>query len=272
MNVKSRETPVSDHRNPAIERAVDVLDALTRKPGASISQLSELLSIPRSTIYRILNSLEAGAVVAKEGEGYHVGPKLIQWAHAVTRGADLVSLARPHLERLANAEIATVKLSVLDDDRALVVAVAESPRQYSISTQVGSRFPLHAGAASKVLLAHAPKEARDRALAGPLAAETSATVTDPQALRAMLADVRARGYATDQGEYTLGINAVAAPVFGPDGRCIAAISIPYLGESEGARADALRDAVVVAAQALTRQMGGVRPAPVEDGATARRRR
>ena len=247
---------MSDHRIPAIERAMDVLDALTREPGATISQLSEALDIPRSTVYRILNSLAAGAAVAKEGEGYHVGPKLIQWANAVTRGADLVSLARSHLERLANEESATVKLSVLEADKALVVAVAQSPRQFSISTQVGSRFPLHAGAASKVLLAHAPEEVQARILAGPLEAVTPLTLTDPAALRALLQEVRERGWATDQSEYVDGINAVAAPVFGPDGRCVAALSIPYLSASEAACARGWREAVVQAAKVLTRQIGG----------------
>lgn len=259
MMSSNLECAVSEHRVPAIERAVEVLDALAREPGVSITQLSDRLGIPRSTVYRILNSLEPASVVTKEGEGYSVGPKLIQWANAVTRGADLVSLARPHLERLANEETATVKLSTLDGDMALVVAVAESPRQYSISTQVGSRFPLHAGAASKILLAYATEELRERLLARELATLTPATITDPAALRGMLQDIRTRGYATDQGEYVLGINAVAAPVFGPDRECIAAISIPYLPEGSRKQADGLRSAIMKAAKALTRQMGGVSP-------------
>ncbi|MDI6024621.1 IclR family transcriptional regulator [Corticibacterium sp. UT-5YL-CI-8] len=253
---------MADHRIPAIERAMDVLDILSREPGATISAMSELLAIPRSTVYRILNSLEAGGVVAKEGEGYHLGPKLVRWASAVTRGVDLVSLARPHLEKLAGEQMAAVKLSVLEADKALVVAVAESPRQYSISTQVGSRFPLHAGAASKVLLAYADEDMQRKILARPMEAVTTSTVVDPAVVSTMLVEIRRDGYATDHGEYVLGINAVAAPVFGPDGGCAGAMSVPYLAEGGEARERILREAVMAAANTLTRQIGGFRPQKV----------
>lgn len=247
---------MSDNRIPALERAVDVLDILSREPGATITGLSEVLAIPRSTIYRILNSLEAGAVVVKEGEGYHLGPKLVRWASTVTRGVDLVSLARPHLDRLASEQLATVKLSILDGDEALVVAVAESPRQYSISTQVGSRFPLHAGAASKVLLSYVSPDRRDTILAGPIEPITPSTVVDNDRIRTMIEHIQDQGFATDHGEYVKGINAVAAPVFGPDGACVAALSIPYLAEGGEARETVLRDVVKAAAAELTRQIGG----------------
>ena len=235
---------------------MDVLDILSREPGSTTTGLSEVLAIPRSTIYRILNSLEAGAVVVKEGEGYHLGPKLVRWASAVTRGVDLVTLARPYLDKLAGEQMTTVKLSILDGDEALVVAVAESPRQYSISTQVGSRFPLHAGAASKILLSYASSDHREKILAGPIEPITTSTVVEPAKIRTMIERIRDQGYATDHGEYVNGINTVAAPVFGPDGACAGAVSIPYLAQDGEAREIVLRDVVKATAAALTRQIGG----------------
>lgn len=249
-----------NHRIPAIDRAIEVLDILSQSPGTSISALSEQLCIPRSTVYRIVNSLEAGGVVVRDGEsGYGPGPKLMHWGASVSQGVDLVDLAKSHLEQLANKEAITAKLSVLDGETALVVATAEGRGKYNISTQVGARFPLHAGAASKVLLAHADPTLQEAVLGGNLEAVTETTVTDAKAIRETLLQTLANGYATDHGEYVPGISAIAAPVFGPDGRCIGAISVPYLGAEGPQRERVLRDLVVKAAHTLTRQLGGFNP-------------
>jgi DNA-binding IclR family transcriptional regulator len=257
MDVNTRQEDRLTNRIPAIDRALEVLDILSRDPGATISSLSEQLGIPRSTVYRIVNSLEAGGVATRDqSNGYHLGPKLMRWGAAVPKGVDLVDLAKSHLERLAREETVTAKLSVLDGDAALVVATAEGRGRYTISTQVGSRFPLHAGAASKVLLAYADAALQDRILAGELVAATENTVTDPKVIRALLAQVAAEGYATDHSEFVPGINAVAAPVFGPDGHCIGAISVPYIA-AEGLKKEAAwREVVVETAKTLTRQIGG----------------
>jgi DNA-binding IclR family transcriptional regulator len=111
---------------------------------------------------------------------------------------------------------------------ALVVAVAPGAGAYSISTQVGGRFPLHAGAASKVLAAHLAPASRAALLAGSLAGATPNTITDPVALAAQLDLVREEGIATDRAEYIEGVHAIAVPVLGPEGACVAAVSVAFL--------------------------------------------
>ncbi|WP_376093615.1 IclR family transcriptional regulator [Roseomonas sp. CCTCC AB2023176] len=244
------------HRIPAVDRAVDVLDALAAG-AAGIRELAAQLGIPRSTVYRVLNSLEARSVVVRGADNaYRLGPHLLRLARAVPIGFDLVGAARPVMEALAAEQRCTVKLSVLDGADALVVATVESPESYSVTTQVGRRFPLHAGAASKVLAALGPPDARERALAGPLTAVTAATITDPAVLRSELDEVAARGWAEDRGEFADGVRAVAAPILGPDGRIAAALSVPYLMATPKARADGIRKAVVGAAAVLSNSIGG----------------
>lgn len=248
--------PAMAHRIPAIDRAVDVMEALAGGP-AGIRDLALRLGIPRSTVYRVLNSLEArGVVVRGDGNAYRLGPLLLRLARAVPAGFDLVALARPPMEEAARALRCTVKLSVLEGMEALVVAIAESPESYAVTTQVGRRFPLHAGAASKLLAAFAPDDLRSRLLAGPLPQRTPATLTNRAALRRALDDARAAGCATDAGEYAPGIRAVAAPVFGPEGACVAALSIPYLDGTEARREIALRDGALRCAQAISTRLGG----------------
>jgi DNA-binding IclR family transcriptional regulator len=160
------------------------------------------------------------------------------------------------MEQLAHALRRSVKLSILDAGAALVVAVAESPETYSVTTQVGRRFPLHAGAASKVLAAFADDAVRASLFAAPLPRFTPATIVDRARLRRDLATVRQRGYATDVGEFAPAIKAIAAPIFGPEGSCVAAVSIPYVGTLRATAERAIRAAVVRAAEDLSRSLGG----------------
>lgn len=248
----------SDHRIPAVERALQALDLLCAGgPAPGVREVAARLGVPRSTTYRILNTLEAHGVARRDAAGrYTPGPRLLAYARAVPQGADLVTLAMPVLEELAREARATAKLSVLDGDAALVVAVAPGPGAYSVATQVGRRFPLHAGAASKVLAAHAPEPARARLLAGKLPRATPRTITDPRTLAEVLAKARREGIATDLAEFVDGVHAMAAPVFGPEGDCVAAISIAHLPTEPPERLAVIEAAIRAAAQRLGRGLGG----------------
>jgi DNA-binding IclR family transcriptional regulator len=252
----------SDHRIPAVERALQALDLLCAGgPPPGIREIAQRLGVPRSTTYRILNTLEAHGVARRDGAGcYTPGPRLLAYARAVPQGADLATLAAPVLEELAREAGATAKLSVLDGDAALVVAVAPGPGAYSVATQVGRRFPLHAGAASKVLAANLPDAARARLLRGRLARATARTITDRQALAEVLARVRAQGLATDHAEFVEGVHAMAAPVWQADGACAAAISIVHLPAEPPERLALIEAALRRAARRLSSAIGGTAPA------------
>jgi DNA-binding IclR family transcriptional regulator len=249
---------LSEHRIPAVERAIQLLDLLCggeAPPG--IRDLSGRLGVPRSTVYRILNSFEAHGLARRDAAGrFTPGPRLLAFARAVPQGVDLVTLAAPVLEELAAAARATAKLSVLDGDAALVVAVAPGPGAYSVTTQIGRRFPLHAGAASKVLAAHMPEAAQKALLRGRLPRATPRTITSGKALATVLQAVREEGVATDEAEFIDGVHAVAAPAFGPDGACIAAISVAYLPIETATRRAELAEAVRTAARRLSVALGG----------------
>lgn len=246
------------HRIPAVDRAIQVLECLVAHGSvASLRDLTQRLSIPRSTVYRILNSLEAGGLVTREAAGaYALGARLIRLAQAVPRGFDLVTVARPIIDRLAQDAGAAVKLSVFDDGMAVVVAVAPGPGAYSLITQVGRRFPLHAGGASKVLAAFLPAGELERFQRQHLESFTERTITNREAFAKALAEIRARGWGEDTGEYAPGICSVAAPVFGPERRCVAAISIPFFNDERAARMQRLLGLTVDAAARLTDAIGG----------------
>jgi IclR family KDG regulon transcriptional repressor len=98
----------------------------------------------------------------------------------------------------------------------------------SITTEIGKRFPLHAGAASKILLAHLPEPEINRIVAKGLPKYTPNTITKPERLKESLKTIARQGFAEDNEEYIEGIKALACPVFDAGSRVVAAVSIPYL--------------------------------------------
>jgi DNA-binding IclR family transcriptional regulator len=244
------------HRIPAIDRMMEVLSELERQDGGlTIRELVSQLRLPRTTIYRILNSLQSHAMVRRDQDGgYHLGRRLLGLASHVaasTGQLDVLAFAMPVLEQVSAELGEGSKLSALDDEGILVLAAAQGRRPYALSVAPGQRMPAHAGAASKLLLAYADETTIELHLSRPLAAFTPKTLTEPRRLRTELARIRRLGWAQDKGENGLSILAFAAPVFAPDGRTVAAISVPFLLGAEASRVEEIRLATIAAGKAVT---------------------
>jgi DNA-binding IclR family transcriptional regulator len=255
-----RDRRLSDnHRVPAIDRMVEILSLLERhEDGLSIQEFVAACGVPRSTVYRILNSLESHAVVRREVKGrYVLGTRLLGLATRVRRGPggqDLVALARPHLRRMSARTQEVSKLSVLNAGRALCVEAVPGSSMFTLAPQVGRHYPLHAGAASKVLFAAMDQPDRAAVLARGLQAYTPRTLTDPAKLEAELGRVRRHGWAEDRGEFSISVRALAAPVRDESGAVVAAVSIAYLAELHEPQGDEFRQAAIETATAISAEL------------------
>lgn len=241
---------------PVIDRLCDMLLALERRPnGATIRDLTDELALPRSTVYRCLNTLEAHAVVRRSPAGaYTLGPKLLTLAARVEPGVEddpFALFVAPYLERLSAATGEASKVSVRDGDGALVIAVAQGTRGYGLTVLPGQSFPLHAGGASKLLLAHMPEPEIERMLRQTFNALTRRTVTDPARLRRELATIRRRDWAMDRGEYSTSVHAIAAPIRDAAGNVIAALSVPFLADRGAVQRAQIRTAVIETAASIS---------------------
>lgn len=258
MDLDFNDDAAQKHRVPAIDKMMEVLVHLERKPGATISDIVAGLAVPRTTIYRVLNSLQLHDMVRRDSAGaYFLGRRLLSLAAHVGPGSldvDLISLAQPHLDRLANMLGEGVKLSIIDDAGILVLAAVQGRKEYALSVAPGQRMPIHAGAASKILLAHLPPDKLQAWLARPLASFSSKTITDPRRLEVELAKIRKQGWAQDKGENAPSILAFAAPVFDAGGINVAAISVPFLAGTPADRMTMIRLAVMDAARTMSESM------------------
>ncbi len=201
----------------SLERAIAILKSFTpNRPERAVNELSRELGLHKSTVSRLLATLERGGLVARNPENgrYRLGIELISLAGHVITHMDVREVARPLLRQLADACQETVNLSVLDAGQVINLDQYVSPaRTVRNIGWVGRHTPPHCTAAGKVLLAHLPPHQVDQILQAGMPRFTPRTITDPEQLQLELALVRRRGYAVAEEELEEGLNAVAAPVF-----------------------------------------------------------
>ncbi|PVE21394.1 IclR family transcriptional regulator [Microvirga sp. KLBC 81] len=248
------------HTIPAIDRMMEVLEALEHSNGTALTirELTDRLDLPRTAVYRILNTLQRHEIVHRDKAGaYSLGRRLLTLAsHVASRASDfdIAAFSQPFLDRLSADLGEGVKLSVIDEEGIIVVAASQGRREYALTVKPGQRMPVHASAASKLLLSHVEPQDLDQWLADPLPAYTSKTITDPKRLRAELARIKRLGWAQDKGESAPSIYAFAAPVFFKTGRLAAAVSVPFLAGAEPSRMEEIRMAAIDTGRAISDAM------------------
>jgi DNA-binding IclR family transcriptional regulator len=233
----------------SIERAFAVLDAVAARP-AGVTALADRVGLPKSTVARLLASLEAlGAVERASGSSWRVGPRVAALAETVSPERSLGALARPELAGLVRSLGEDAGLGLPDGYDVLYVEQVESDHPVQVRDWTGTRVPMHAVPSGLVLLADWPPSALDGYVAHGLAALTPRTVVDPDELRTRLEEVRTRGYAWGLEEFADGINSVAAPVRDSRGQALAAIHAhgpAYRFPTRGAKARIAGEVVATA--------------------------
>jgi DNA-binding IclR family transcriptional regulator len=237
-----------------ISRAAALLRALDGQPrGLSLSQLSERISLPRSTVHRLVVALEGeGFVAAATPNGrVRLGTELLRLAEGGRR--DVQRELRPLMQQLYDDLEETVDLAVLDGDHLRFIDQIPAPHRLRAVSAVGATFPLHCTANGKAVLASLDDASVTALVPARLSRYTQATITRRGALLAELSDIRDSGVAFDREEHTEGVSAGGFAVRDVSGT-VAAISVPMptqrFSGREGAIAAALAAARVEAAALL----------------------
>jgi IclR family acetate operon transcriptional repressor len=242
----------------SVNRALTALELVADAGELGVSELGRQLGVHKATASRLAAVLAERGLLERDPvtERYRIGFGLVRLAGAAMSGLDLVRLARPILETLAERAREASNLGVRSGDDVVYVDQIAGSRSIVTVSWVGRRTPLHCTSNGKVLLAWADEPDRERLLGEPLESYTKHTVTDPDTLRRELDSIRRRGYAQAVEELEEGLNAVAAPVRQADGRVIAALGVS--GPAFRMHAvDVPRMGLLTAeaAQAVSRQLG-----------------
>jgi IclR family acetate operon transcriptional repressor len=207
-NVSADEIPIvetppsSPYAIRAVDRVLDILDFLQGASGSvSLGDLSQAAGLPKSSAFRYLATLESRGYVVRDtdGESYRLG-----LAFRPMRPRDLsllAAIARPRMEELCRRFEETINLGVLDGNRVAYLEMVESPRAMRFAARPGHRDPIHSSALGKALAGRlAEAEVRRILAVEGMPGLTARTITEPDGYLRELADVRAQGFALDNGE------------------------------------------------------------------------
>jgi IclR family transcriptional regulator, KDG regulon repressor len=211
-----------------VNRTLRILEAFTyAEPVLGVSELARKVGMGKSTVHRALGTLRESGYVAQNADGrYRLGWKLHEMGQLVVSGMRLHEVAHDPLEKLRRDCDLAVNLVVLDGTEAIYIEQFESAGLARNFRESGLRAPAHTTSSGKCLLAFAEPDVINAVVTtlaegkgGPRAISSEA------ALRAVLAEIRDKGFVVSEAERTKGITSIGAPVFGRDGNCIAAVSI-----------------------------------------------
>ncbi len=256
LNTRSGTKPTS----PAVERALAVLDLLARsRSGLTLSELSRALGQAKSSLHVVLSTLEDAGFVVRDtaSKRYTLGPQILTLSAAYARQSDLLRSFYEIASPLARELGETVQMAVLQGRHVLYVAKQEGTQWVRLASEVGTVLPAHATALGKCLLAGLSDAELDRLFAGvELERLTERTIATLDALKAEVAEARARGYAVDRGETLPDVNCFGAPVRDVTGAVVAAISISVpVTRVTPERTGELVAAARQAANVLSRRLG-----------------
>ncbi|AIP37799.1 bacterial transcriptional regulator family protein [Paraburkholderia xenovorans LB400] len=247
--------------NNTLVKGLCLLEVLARRSESmGVSELAATVAMPKSGVHRLLQALVEERYVEQSGSGrYRVAIKLWEVASAALPGFDLRRHAVAAMSLLADATGESVHLSVLDERDVVYVHKLEAESPMRAYSQIGGRVPAHCVATGKAMLAFkGPRWLA--AMSTGLAPATVNTITDARVFLAQMAKIRAQGYATNHGEWRLGVDGIAAPIFGAAGTVIGAIGVSGpVSRLGGERHERLVTQVMDASQTLSTTSGTVPP-------------
>lgn len=217
---------------PALDRGLTILEYLAENSSnpLSLAQMTRDLAMPKSSLFRLLATLETKGYVERDEEGrYRLGTKVLEFEEAYRPWSRLRGVASPFMYQLAEQAKETCHLAVLGEGGAVYIDKVEGPRSLTLSSRIGAKAALHASAVGKVLMAGLREEELEEVMARyGLPKLTERTIISLAELRSHLAKVREQGYAVDDEEEEGGVRCLGAPIRDHRGKAIAALSLAGL--------------------------------------------
>jgi len=208
----------------SIDRAFAILDEVTADP-AGISELSRRLDLPTSTVARLLATLESLGAVERlvDDNGYRIGPTVVTMAASVDPTQSLLAVAQGTMQDLVDLVAEAVGLSIPAGYDVIYIGQMDCANPVQVRDWTGVSIPMHLVPSGMAILAHWPDEAVDRFLDRKLDRYTTKSVTQPDRIRARLAEIREAGVVWMEEEFSEGINSVASPIFNGSGAVVGAL-------------------------------------------------
>jgi len=239
----------------ASEKTLLVLEAVLTH--GRFTDVVAATGLAKATVHRILGTLlDRGFVTVSNGV-YLPGPRILSLAGAVLQRIDISAIAQPFVDELVARVHCTVHVGVANGDEIIYLIRSDSDKPYRMPSRVGNSVRMHCTGIGKAVLSDYSDLALDRFFQrSGLPRLTAHTITDPDALRAEIHQVRELGYSRDREENVPGIACVAAPIRDHTGRVNYGLSISTITiEHSPEQIDAMAPDVMAAADEISRALG-----------------
>lgn len=215
-------------KNPvkATRTTIRLLEALRDLEGAGVTELTDVLQYPKSSVHNYLSTLQEEGYVVKRGNEYHVGLRFLDLGSFARQQRRVYEIARPEVTKLAQETGELANLLVEEHGLGVYIYRESGQQAVKVDSYTGQRVHLHNTALGKAILAHTPHDRVDRILEKHgLPATTEHTITEKDELYRCLETVRDRGVAFDDEERLSGLRCVAAPILDKNDNVEGAISV-----------------------------------------------
>ena len=243
----------------SVERALKLIDLIaTKEDGMTLTQLSNKIDLPKSTVHGLLNTLREYNYVTQDDDSanYKLGIRLFELGSYVSRSFDIKDAALPVMKRLNQQFGETVHLGAEDNGEVLYLEKVAPDSLISIMSEVGLRLPMHCSGLGKVLLAQKSDSELKRFIAQKgLPTITKRTIVTQSKLKEELKKILEQGYAIDDGEIMEGLKCVAAPIRDGNDKVRYAISVSgQVKDMYGKRLDQIIVETKKAAEEISKAM------------------
>lgn len=212
----------------SVKNALRILKSFTMdEPEKRISDLAKSLKLSKSTISRTMSTLASEGFVVKDPETqkYRLGLSILSLSGIVNSHMDIHRESMPVLNKLVNNCGETAHISVLDNYEVIYLQKVECNHPVRFLTHTGKRNPAYCTSSGKILLAFSDKEVIETVIANGLERFTKHTITEPETLRAHIAQVKENGHSFSFEEFSEGVISIGTPIFDYTGKVVAALSV-----------------------------------------------
>lgn len=214
-------------KNKTVMRSMLLLDLFEHHAELTFQEIITLSKMPKSSVYRMLQSLEELAFLEKgEDLKYRLGTIFLKYGHLVASRLDIRHISYPIMEKLHEETKEVINLTVRSGDEAIYIEKIDRYQTIRLYTEIGKKSPLYAGACPRALLAFLPvREQTSYLERTPLVQMASGTLTTIASLTMTMAKEREQGFTVSYSELEDNTAAVAAPIYNYQGEVVASISV-----------------------------------------------
>lgn len=216
----------------SIDNAFEIITILSNeKEGLTLTEITERIDLPKSSVYRLLQSLKKNHIILQldENKKYIIGYKLLSLSSNIANSKGIINSAKPYMNNLSKEIKKTISLNVMENEHILCIDFVESKDTPMFIIRKGYEMPIYPTSSGKVFLANMSEmEIKEIFNKNKIIKITKKTIDEKEDIYKDIEKVKNKGYAICDEELQIGVESIACPIFDYNGDVVASISVTTL--------------------------------------------